>query len=298
MRTDRWDIAGRVALITGGARGIGLDTARRMALRGMRVALVDLDGELAAREAETIGHQRAIGLTADVTDRSAVENAVNATVERFGGLDVVVANAGVAPPTATMRSVDPDIFERTVEVDLHGVWRTVRAGLPHVVERRGYVLIVSSIYATLNGVLNSPYAVAKAGVEQLGKALRVELAAHGASAGVAYFGAIDTRLLRDALSDPAAQTAIEAGPRWLLRPVPVGRAGAAMVRGVERRAARVSAPRWVALMLAARGLLGPFDARLARDPRIAAAIREAEARAAGESVAAGEQATAAPATKP
>lgn len=298
MQADSWDIAGRVALITGGARGIGLDTARRLARRGARVALVDLDGELAAREAKAISTDDAIGLAADVTDRAGVEDAVSATVERFGGIDVLVANAGISPPTATMLTVDLDAFARTIEVDLHGVWHTVRAGLPHVVARRGYVLVVASLYAALNGVLASPYAISKAGVEQLGKALRVELAPHGASAGVAYFGFIDTEMVREAFERPETEALREAFPGWLTKTTPVGRAGAAMVRGIERRSGRVSAPWWVAWALAMRGLLPALDRRLAGDHRIAAAIREAEARAAGEPVADGERATAAPATKP
>lgn len=281
MADRAWSIDGRVALITGGARGIGLDTARRLAGRGMRVALVDVDGELAAREAEGIGDERAIGLTADVTDRVAVAEAVETAVKRFGGLDVVIANAGVSPPTETIRSGDPGAFERTIEIDLHGVWHTVRAALPHVVERQGYVLVVASLYAAMTGVLSAPYAVAKAGVEQLGKALRVELAPHGASAGVAYFGFIDTPMVREAFSRPTVGTLREAFPAWVTKPIPVSRAGIAMARGVERRSARVSAPWWVAWTLALRGLMGPLDTRLARDPSVVAAIREAEAASGG-----------------
>jgi NAD(P)-dependent dehydrogenase (short-subunit alcohol dehydrogenase family) len=297
LATDSWDIAGRVALVTGGGRGIGLDTARRLARRGMRVALVDIDGERVAREAEAIGPERAIGLAADVTDRGAVTEAVAATVERFGGLDVLVANAGIAPPTETMLTADVDAFERTIDVDLHGVWHTVRAGLPQIVDRKGYVLVVASLYACFNGVLASPYAISKAGVEQLGKALRVELAPHGASAGVAYFGFIDTEMVREAFARPETDRLRQAFPGWLTKTVPVGRAGAAMTRGVERRSARVSAPWWVAWALAMRGLLPALDRRLARDDRVAAAIREAEALAAGEPVAGGQRA-AEPATKP
>jgi NAD(P)-dependent dehydrogenase (short-subunit alcohol dehydrogenase family) len=297
LQTEHWDVAGRVALITGGARGIGLDSAQRLAQRGMRVALVDIDGGLVAREAEAIGAERAIGLAADVTDRGAIAEAVATTVERFGGLDVLVANAGISPPTGTMLTVDIDAFERTIDVDLHGVWHTVRAALPHIVDRQGYVLVVASLYACFNGVLASPYAVSKAGVEQLGKALRVELAPHGASAGVAYFGFIDTDMVREAFARPETKRLREAFPGWLTKTVPVGRAGAAMARGIERRSARVSAPWWVAWALAIRGLLPALDTRLARDDRVAAAIREAETLAAGDPVAGG-QATAEPATKP
>src|SRR4029450_4020069 len=107
-----YSLAGKAALVTGAARGIGLETARRLAQRGASVARLDLDaGE--AREA------------------GAMDAGVAQVVERFGGLDVVVANAGVAPPTRPMTAVETDAYERTIEIDLLGLWRTVRPALAH-----------------------------------------------------------------------------------------------------------------------------------------------------------------------
>lgn len=213
---DRIALPGKVALVTGAARGIGLATAKLLHARGAAVAVVDLDAERAAEAAAQVG-ERALPIGADVTDAAAMERAVAATVERFGGLDVVVANAGIAPPQRTAAALGPEVFERVVEVDLLGVWRTVRPALPQIAARRGHVVVVASIYAFVNGVLNSPYAIAKAGVEQLGRALRVELRPSGASAGVAYFGFIDTDMVRDAFADPVTQKLERAFPRWMLR---------------------------------------------------------------------------------
>ncbi len=95
-----YDLNGKVALVTGAARGIGFETARQMHLRGASVAVVDLDAEEAREAAERIG-ERAIGIAGDVTDAGAMRAAVAETVERFGGLDVAMANAGIAPPTQT-----------------------------------------------------------------------------------------------------------------------------------------------------------------------------------------------------
>jgi NAD(P)-dependent dehydrogenase (short-subunit alcohol dehydrogenase family) len=183
-----FELNGKVALVTGAARGIGFETARQMHMRGASVTVVDLSAEEAREAAERIG-ERAIGIGSDVTDHAAIMQAVAETVERFGGLDVVVANAGIAQAKmATVRGIGTEEWERVFEVDMLGVWRTVRAALPQIVERRGHVVVTSSAYAFVNGVLNSPYAVAKAGVESLGRSLRAELMPLGASASVAYFG--------------------------------------------------------------------------------------------------------------
>ena len=131
-----YDLNGKVALVTGAARGIGFETARQMHVRGASVAVVDLDAEQAREAAERIG-ERAIGIGADVTDAGAMLAAVAETVERFGGLDVAIANAGIAPPkVATTRAMPPEEWERVIEVNLLGVWHTVRAALPQVSERK------------------------------------------------------------------------------------------------------------------------------------------------------------------
>ena len=131
-----YDLNGKVALVTGAARGIGFETARQMHMRGASVAVVDLDPEQAREAAERIG-ERAIGIGADVTDHGAMQAAVAETVERFGGLDVVVANAGIAQSkVATVRGIGSEEWERVFEVDMLGVWRTVRAALPQIVERQ------------------------------------------------------------------------------------------------------------------------------------------------------------------
>ena len=282
MAPARWELQGRTAFITGGAAGIGLETGRRLAVRGMNVALVDLDGERADSAARGVGTGRALGLAADVTDRSALDAAVGATVERFGGIDVSIPNAGVSGQLTTVLGSDPAVAERTIEIDLLGVYRTVKATLPYVVERRGYVLVVASLYAFLHPALGAPYAMSKAGVEQLGRALRAELSPLGASAGVAYFGFIDTQLVRDVFTpDSAAVTVRSALPDWLGKVIPVSRAADAMARGVERRAARVTAPRWLPVASALRGLLALGDDQVMRNEEIRRAVARAEAHPEG-----------------
>ena len=262
--------------MTGAARGIGLETARLLHRRGASVVLVDLDAAETASAAADAG-ERALAVPADVTDRDAMAGAVATAVERFGRLDVVVANAAIAPPTATMRVVDPQTFERVVEVDLLGVWRTVRPALPEIVAREGHVTVVSSISAWANGAALAAYGVSKAGVEQLGRALRTELAPAGASAGVVYFGFVDTEMLRAGYADPVAHAFEELIPRWMRRRVRPDQAAAAIVRGIERRAPSVVLPPWWRVWSALRGVVNPaFDRLAERDPRLRSLLREAD----------------------
>ena len=253
-----YDLNGKVALVTGAARGIGFETARQLHLRGASVAVLDLDAEEAREAAERIG-SRAIGLSADVTDQNAMFAAVAEVVEKFGGLDVAVANAGIAQKQfATARGISGEEWERVFEVDLLGVWRTVRAALPQIVERRGQMVVVSSVYAFANGMGNTPYAVAKAGVEALGRSLRVELAPHGASASVAYFGWVDTKMVQDAFDQEASGRIKELSPDFLLKRITPDEAGAGLVRGIEERAPRIFVPKWWRYVSAFRGLINPL----------------------------------------
>jgi NAD(P)-dependent dehydrogenase (short-subunit alcohol dehydrogenase family) len=275
-----FDLNGKVALVTGAARGIGFETARQIHMRGASVAVVDLDPEQAREAAERIG-DRAIGIGADVTDHAAIMQAVAETVERFGGLDVAVANAGIASSqVATVRGIGSEEWERVFEVDMLGVWRTVRAALPQIVERKGHIVVTGSVYSFVNGVLNSPYAVAKAGVEALGRGLRTELMPLGASAGVAYYGWVDTKLVQDAFEMRHSDRLKENGPAWLFKRIPPDEAAAATVRGIEERAPRTFAPKWWRYVSAMRGFINPLlDRRFDRDPKMIETIRTVEAEA-------------------
>ncbi len=244
------------------------------------MALLDLrleDAEAAARE---VGGD-AFALEGDVTSLAAMEAAVSEIVREAGGLDIVVANAGITSPTAPMSHFDDEMFDRVVEIDLMGVWRTVRPALGEIIERQGHVVVIASNYAFMNGVLATPYAVAKAGVEALGRSLRVELAAHGASAGVAYFGFVETDMVKTAFSDPLVRQIRGVMPSFTTRRLSAEAAGAAIVEGIEGRKPRVIRPRWWTAWSVMRGVLNPISDRLAtRNEQVLDAVREAERRAA------------------
>jgi NAD(P)-dependent dehydrogenase (short-subunit alcohol dehydrogenase family) len=255
------DLRGKTAFITGAARGIGAATAERLYARGANVALVGLEAELLEANAARLG-ERAIALEVDVTDLDALQSCVAQTVERFGGIDIAMANAGVSF-TGTLASAPVEQVERTLAVNLLGVWRTDRAVVDEIIRSRGYLLNISSLSAISHAPMMGPYTTAKAGVEALSDALRVELAAHGAAVGCAYFGFLDTDLVKAGFAQPSAQGLKDRLPGFMAKPAPLSIAIDAIERGVAKRSARVWAPRWIGPMLLLRGLLQPLTERQA-----------------------------------
>ncbi len=240
-------LAGRRVLITGAARGIGAALARRLYTRGARVVLAGIEPEQLSDVAASCGD--ALAVVCDVRDRGQVEAAVEAAVENLGGLDVVVANAGVAAQLPIVGG-NPEVFERTLEVNLLGVYYTLRAAGPHIAHPGGYALAVSSLAAALHLPLLSPYCASKAGVEALGDSLRIELASSGARVGVAYFGELDTDMTSRGFGTEAAKLMQAGGP--FRRVAPLSEGIDALERGIARRSRRVVAPRWVGPVLPIR----------------------------------------------
>jgi NAD(P)-dependent dehydrogenase (short-subunit alcohol dehydrogenase family) len=272
-------LSGQSVLITGAAHGIGAEVARRLAAHGARVSLVGLGPEELRRVAADC--PGSVVFDADVTDPGALGAAVAGTVEALGGIDTVLANAGIAAP-GFVRTMDPDAFERIIEVNLVGVFRTIRACLPHVIERRGYVLPVASMAAILPSPGLAAYGAAKSGVEAIGDALRIEVKPFGVDVGVAYFSWIDTEMVRgaDRTEQGARMRAMLKGP--LARTYPVGEAAEAVVRGIERRSRIVVCPRWLPALMAIRPVLPRLtELVLRRDTAEFDAIAEREALSRG-----------------
>jgi NAD(P)-dependent dehydrogenase (short-subunit alcohol dehydrogenase family) len=245
-------------LITGAARGIGAANARAVAAVGGRVALLGLEPELLSALAAELGPRHA-WFECDVTDRAAVQRAVDATVETLGGIDVVVANAGVANH-GTVAVTPTEALTRTIEVNLLGVVHTVAATLPHVTVRRGYVLLVSSAAAFTAMPGMAAYCASKAGVEQFGNVLRLEVGHKRVSVGTAHMTWIDTDLVRDMKDDlPSFRDTIARLPGPLGAYTSVEACAAAFLRAIERRSRRVFVPRSLVWVEALRPLiLGPL----------------------------------------
>lgn len=279
MSRPVYDLTGKVVLITGGNGGIGAATARTLLDRGARVVIADIDPTTPSRAAD-LHPTNAFGCVADVRDRASLDAAVEQTVDRFGRLDVVIANAGLLARAATLRNTPTSDIETTLAVNVVGVANTVAAALPQVIATQGQVVLISSVFAFLNGMGTIPYAMSKAAVEQLGRGLRVELADSGVSVLTAYFSLVQTDLIaRGVDEDPVVMELLGTLPKAMLKRITPAQAGTGIVDGLESRTARVLLPSLWRPVSALRGLLGPtLDARFARDRRILDVLARLDAR--------------------
>ena len=239
-------LGGRRVLITGAARGIGAARARRLPDRGAGGALVGPDPEPLEAAA---GELDAPWWYCDVSDRRQVDQVVDDAARTLGGLDVAVANAGIAAQLPLVGG-DPEIFERTMAVNVLGSYYTLRAAGAHVAHPGGYAVAVSSLAAAVHVPLLGAYSASKAAVEALGNTLRQELRPSGARVGVAYFAELDTDMTERGFGTDAANAFL--GGRSLTKVTPLVRGIDALERGIARRSRIISAPWYVAPILPTR----------------------------------------------
>jgi NAD(P)-dependent dehydrogenase (short-subunit alcohol dehydrogenase family) len=249
------DLSNHRALVTGAASGLGLGIARALAGRGARVALVDVDSGAVGQAASSLGGG-CIALTADISDRASIGRAVERAVAELGGLDTVVANAGIVG-TGTVEAIDPQRWRRTIDVNVIGTFNTAQAAVGHLVASRGYLLLVASGFAASPGPYTSAYAASKAAVESLGRTLRIELDHRGVDVGVAYYSFLATPMVDALEGDPVAVRVRAAMPAPVRRTYSLDAAVTATVKGISRRADRVIYPGFLRWSLLLRGFLGP-----------------------------------------
>ena len=269
-------IAGKVALVTGGARGLGAATARTLSAAGARVYVLDRHHPDPAERFD----ERVTFLAGDVTDLDSMTKAVETIGREAGRLDIVIANAGVVARGATLRVSAPATVDRLFDVNVTGALTTVRAALPALIESRGRLVLISSVFAFVNGAGTIPYAMSKAAVEQLGRGLRVEFAGHGISVTTAYFAMINTDMIRLSVDeDPAAQALLDTQPWFLRKRISPDEAAGAIVNGLCRRKPRVFRPRRWAGVSTLRGVLAPsLDSQLARNDTVQDILGRLDAR--------------------
>jgi NAD(P)-dependent dehydrogenase (short-subunit alcohol dehydrogenase family) len=240
----RRKLAGRRVVITGAARGIGEKVARVAAARGARLALIGLEPDRLCALADDLGPDVS-WWEADVRDAATLRSAIDDCAETMGGIDIVVANAGVVA-YGTVRQMDAASFERVVDINLNGVFRTLKYATPHLERSRGHVAVVASAisFTPLAGMAS--YAASKAGVEMLALAYRQEVAHLGVTVGLVHPSWIDTDLIRGAEEDlPSFQDLRRRLPYPGNVTTSVDRAAAAIVNGLVHRRSRVYVPRAV-----------------------------------------------------
>jgi NAD(P)-dependent dehydrogenase (short-subunit alcohol dehydrogenase family) len=270
MRDHLEQLSGKTVLLTGAAGGIGAAVARLLVANQAHLSLMDVRAEALARVAGQLGDEVVVQ-AGDITQTPALTQAVTATVERFGRLDVAVVNAGVVA-VGSVEHGDPQAFEHVIQVNLLGSWRTVCAVLPHIVAARGYILFVSSLAGTNQGPLNAAYNSSKAGLNAFANTLRLEVEGLGVDIGVAHLIYTATETGRLAVEHPLIR-GLPGLPK--MRPDPVEKTAAMLVRGIVRRS------RTIGTMSAHLSLVSPdiaqrFVERLARRRRWAEVIRAQE----------------------
>lgn len=237
-------LTGKVVLVTGAGAGIGAATAQELASRGALLALADVNtGGLEHTAAALPGDPLLLPL--DITDSDACAGAVAETVERFGGLDVVWANAGIASFGPVLHT-SPEAWKRTLDVNLVGTFNTVRPALPALIERRGYVAITASLASFAAAPMLSAYSASKSGVESFANALRTEIAHLGVEVGTIHPTWLATAMVEEPSDQMRAYNELRASVGWPLKKTyPVEKAVPAIADGIERRARRICIPRWV-----------------------------------------------------
>jgi len=246
-------LAGQVVLVTGAGSGIGAASALELQRRGAIPVLVDCDDATLSAVAQGMG-PGILAITADVTSLTDCEAAVAAALVRHRRIDVVWANAGVAS-FGPLAHTGPSAWQRCIEVNVIGVFNTVRAALPEVVRRRGYVAVTASVASFAHPPAMSAYAASKAAAEAMCNAWRIELAAHGVRVGVIHPSWVTTPLVTEGNLHPAFRRLRATMPSALNGETPPDAAARRIVDGIERRARQIWVPGWVRALHWLRALL-------------------------------------------
>jgi NAD(P)-dependent dehydrogenase (short-subunit alcohol dehydrogenase family) len=192
------ELAGRVAFVTGGSQGIGRAIVEALAANGAAVGVCGLEVDRVDDTVAAIGAAggQALAVPADVTDRSAVDRAVEATVQRFGRLDVLVTSAGIQR-YGDVVDTDEATWDQVIAVNLKGVYLAAKAALPHLrASGHGSVVVISSVQGHVAQAGVAAYAASKGALEMLVRSIAVDEAVHGVRVNAVCPGSVDTPMLR------------------------------------------------------------------------------------------------------
>lgn len=223
MNVEGLRLDGRVALVTGGSRGIGRATVERLAELGTNVCVNYARDERAAQEAVGEAEKRgvkALAVQADVSSLEEAERLVRVTLEEFGRLDILVCNAGIWEG-APVEEISEELWDRVLDINLKGTWTICRAAVPQMKRQKtGRIVIVSSTAGQRGEASVSNYAASKGGQISFTKSLATELAAHGITVNCVAPGWVDTEMNNEVFADESYRRAIERG-------IPLGRVASA-----------------------------------------------------------------------
>lgn len=212
---NTYDLEGRIAVVTGAARGIGLAVAERLTVSGASVAVWDVDGGAAEKAAASLANAHPVAV--DVSDADSVAKAVKATLGRFGRVDCLVNNAGIAGPTGPLWDYPIDTWRQILEIDLTGVFLCCRAVVPVMLKNDyGRIVNVASVAGKEGNPNAAAYSAAKAGVIALTKSLGKELATTGIRVNAVTPATVQTELLKQ-----FDQSQVD----YMLSKIPMGRLG-------------------------------------------------------------------------
>ncbi|MCF3965018.1 SDR family oxidoreductase [Streptomyces fuscigenes] len=270
MRSSKRPVlTGRVAVVTGAARGVGAAVARELSRRGATVALIGTEPGLLAREAGGLPGP-AHWWEVDVTDDTAMAETAAAVRERLGTPSAVVANAGLAEG-GPLAETSAATWRRVVEVNLVGSAITARTFLPDLTATRGYHLQVASLASLGAAPLMSAYCASKAGAESFAHSFQAETAHLGIAVGIGYLNWTDTDMIRDMDRHTVLRELRAHMPRPARKVFTTDDVAGRLVTAVERRSRTVYVPRWLVAAQVGRAALPPVVTRIARRslPRIA-----------------------------
>jgi NAD(P)-dependent dehydrogenase (short-subunit alcohol dehydrogenase family) len=266
----RLDLPGKTVIITGASGGLGAGLAAELRARGANVALLDLNLDAVREQASRLGGDRyARGWSVDVRDLGAMERAMGEVAEHFSAIDVVVAGAGVLGPLQTIEPMDPADWDRVIDINLNGAWRTLKAASPHVRRSHGHLVAVSSMIAYIHPPLLASYAAGKAGVAAMIDVLRLEMRHIGVTVGSVHPVIFRTPMIGAGLDSPAGAALVN-GFTGVFKTVDLDTVVGETVRGIERRAKRTVIPRRHRAAAFIPGLTQATVERLAFRPRAVA----------------------------
>jgi NAD(P)-dependent dehydrogenase (short-subunit alcohol dehydrogenase family) len=277
---SHYDLSGRVVAITGATGGLGSALARALSAKGARLALFDVDETAAARLAQGLGDERqAQAWRVDVRSYDELQTAMDSAAAHFGGIDVVIANAGI-DEVAPMATMHPAAFDRVIDINLNGVWRTMKVGLPHVAKQHGYLLAISSMAAFVHSPLQAHYTASKAGVWAMCDSIRLEVQHLGVGVGSVHPTFFHTPMMDQVHADAAGAKLWGGNKDGLWRMISRDEVVDGVIRGIERRSDMVVLPARNALIAKAPGFFRKAAEKLGfKSSDIVEAISLAEGKA-------------------